>query len=150
MNQGDMNGILDDIKQVFGESIDIGSDAFFTIVRCDAEQLLELMRTLKEQFGFNHLANLNAVDYGEQFEMLYHLYTIPAKHKLLVKTRVPRDIPILPSLLEIWPTADWQEREVFDLMGIMFQGHPNLQRVLLPDDFEGHPLRKDFNKEVNK
>ncbi|MDD3269520.1 MAG: NADH-quinone oxidoreductase subunit C [Syntrophomonadaceae bacterium] len=144
MNQGDMNGILNDIKQVFGETIEINADKFFPIVRCDAEQLLELMRTLKEQFGFNYLANLNGVDYGEQFEMIYHLYTIPARAKLLVKTRVSRDVPILPSLIELWPTADWQEREVYDLMGILFQGHPNLLRVLLPDDFIGHPLRKDF------
>ncbi|MEN6327774.1 MAG: NADH-quinone oxidoreductase subunit C, partial [Syntrophomonas sp.] len=101
-----MNQILDELKQVFGDAIDIGSDGFFSIVCCDAEHLLELMRVLKEQFGFNYLANLNAVDYDEQFEMLYHLYTIPAEQKLLVKTRVPREIPILPSMLEIWPTAD--------------------------------------------
>ena len=67
--------------------------------------------------------------------------------KIVIKTRVPRDEAELPSVFTVYPTSDWQEREIFDLMGIRFSGHPNLVRVLLPDEFEGHPLRKDFRKE---
>ncbi|MDD2621178.1 MAG: NADH-quinone oxidoreductase subunit C, partial [Syntrophomonadaceae bacterium] len=125
-----INQVLDELSKVLGGAIEITSDSFFTVIRSDAEHLLELMRLLKEQFGFNYLANLNAVDYGDQFEMVYYLYMIPAQEKLIVKTRIPRDIPVLPSLIALWPTADWQEREAFDLMGILFQGHPNLIRVL--------------------
>ncbi|MDD3894991.1 MAG: NADH-quinone oxidoreductase subunit C, partial [Syntrophomonadaceae bacterium] len=92
----------------------------------------------------NQLSNLTSVDYGEEFEMVYHLYSIPENIKICVKTRIPRNMPEADSLITIWPAADWQEREVYDLMGIRFNGHPNLIRVLLPDDFDGHPLRKDF------
>lgn len=147
MGNLDKEQILHELGQIFGQAIDISADDFFTVIRIDADNLLELMRNLKERFGFNYLANLNAVDYGDEFEMVYHLYTIPAREKLLVKSRIPRDIPVLPSLIAIWPAADWQEREAFDLMGVIFEGHPNLLRVLLPDDFTGHPLRKDFRKE---
>lgn len=82
----------------------------------------------------------------EEFELVYHLYSIPENYKICIKTRTPRNSAQVDSLFSIWPTADWQEREVYDLMGITFKGHPNLVRVLLPEDFTGHPLRKDFVK----
>jgi NADH-quinone oxidoreductase subunit C len=120
------------------------SDQFFTVLYIDPAALTILMGKLRNEYGFNHLANLTSVDYGEKFEIVYHLYSIPDNNKVLVKTRVPRASAELDSLISLWPTADWQEREVYDLMGIKFKGHPNLVRVLLPEDFEGHPLRKDY------
>ena len=100
----------------------------------------------KYLYGFNHLSNLSAVDYGEEFEIVYHVHSFFKKDKLMVKSRVARSKAEFPSVVSVWPTADWQEREAYDLMGIKFTGHPNLVRVLLPDDYQGHPLRKDFKK----
>jgi len=136
--------MVEDLQGQLGDKLKTSTDSFFTKLEIDKLQLKLLMRELRDKFGFNHLANLTAVDYSEDFELVYHLYSIPDNNKVCVKTRVPRNSAELDSLIDIWPTADWQEREVYDLMGIKFQGHPNLIRVLLPDDFTGHPLRKDF------
>ncbi|MBO8159486.1 MAG: NADH-quinone oxidoreductase subunit C [Thermosyntropha sp.] len=102
------------------------------------------MEFLKKEFGFNYLANLCGVDYGEKFTMVYHVCRIPENLKVCVKADIPRDNPEIDSLTCLWPAADFQEREVYDLMGIVFKGHPDLKRILLPEDFEGHPLRKDY------
>lgn len=139
---------LDDLSTMVNGPLEIGSDSFFSSIKVGSETLVSLMQVLREKYGFNYLANLTAADYGAEFEVIYHLYAIPDNGlKLVVKTRIPREKAELPSLCSIYPTADWQEREVFDLMGIRFNGHPNLIRVLLPDDFVGYPLRKDFRKE---
>lgn len=119
-------------------------DPFYPAVKVAPADLLTFMQALCRDYGFDYLANLSSVDYGEDFEIVYHLHSYYSPQKLLVKTRVPRNKPELPSVFSVWATADWQEREVFDLMGIQFTNHPNLVRVLLPDDFVGHPLRKDY------
>jgi NADH-quinone oxidoreductase subunit C len=139
---------FDHLRAVMGEQFQISSDAYFTYLRINPEDILPLLQILREKYGMNYLADLTAVDYGEEFEVVYHLYAIPDNGlKLGVKTRITQEKAELPSVCSIYPTADWQEREVFDLMGIRFSGHPNLVRILLPNDFVGHPLRKDFRKE---
>lgn len=80
-------------------------------------------------------------------EVVYHLYSIPFNKALAVKIIVPRDHPEVPSVAHIWRTANWHEREAFDLLGIHFAGHPDLRRILLPADWEGHPLRKDYQEQ---
>jgi NADH-quinone oxidoreductase subunit C len=148
MNNIRQDNIFENLQALMGETLEITSDAFFTYLKINPEEIVSLMQALREKYGMNYLANVTAIDYGEEFEVVYHLYAIPDNGlKLAVKTRVPREKAELPSLYSIYPTADWQEREVFDLIGILFSGHPNLIRVLLPDDFVGHPLRKDFKKE---
>lgn len=93
---------------------------------------------------FDYLTNLTAVDYLEYFEMIYHLVSMTGRQSLMVKARVyGRDNPEVPSVSHIWRGADFQEREVFDLLGIRFIGHQNLKRIALWEGFEGHPLRKD-------
>ncbi|HCF70916.1 MAG TPA: NADH-quinone oxidoreductase subunit C [Syntrophomonas sp.] len=139
-----MDDILKDLQERFPDSLQVSQDEWLTYLLVKPESVQPLMTELKDKHGFNHLANLCAVDYNEEFEVIYHLYSIPLSHRISVKTRVPRDKAQVSSLVEIYPTADWQEREAYDLMGIIFAGHPNLIRVLLPDDFVGHPLRKDF------
>lgn len=139
--------IAEAIKELSPDKINISEDQFFVKIFVDKEELLKVMQELKDQYGYNYLANLTSVDYGEEFELVYHLYSIPGNSKICVKTRTARNSAQVDSLFGIWPTADWQEREVYDLMGITFKRHPNLVRVLLPDDFKGHPLRKDFVKE---
>ena len=99
----------------------------------------------------DHLADLTAVDYstypgdsGPRFEVVYNLISIEYRHRIRLKVRVPEADPRIDSLSSIWHTANWHERETFDLMGVTFDGHPDLRRILLSEDWEGHPLRKEY------
>lgn len=136
--------MLKELQEQLGEKLLIYSDRFFTYLHTGPANLLALAKILREKYGFNHLADLTSVDYQDSFEIVYHLYSIPANRKIALKTRVSRDKPEIDSVFSVWPTADWQEREAYDLMGIIFKNHPNLIRILMPDDYVGHPLRKDF------
>ena len=112
-----------------------------------SESLLEIAGYLKTTSGldFDYLTAITAVDYYDYFEVVYQLTSIKHNHSLVVKTRCyNRDNPTLPSVVGLWRGADFQEREIYDLMGISFDGHPNLKRIVLWEGFEGHPLRKDF------
>jgi len=100
-----------------------------------------------EKLLFNLLTDATCVDrfpLEPRFELQYHLVSIPKKNKLRLRVKLSGDDPVVDSLVPVWPGANWLEREIFDLMGIRFTGHPDLRRILLPDDWEGHPLRKDF------
>ena len=111
------------------------------------EHMLPIARLLRDDpaFDFSFLNALSAVDYVEYFEMVYHLLSLRRNASLVVKSRVyGRDEPAIDSVVDVWKGADLQEREVWDLMGIHFEGHPNMKRVLLWEGFPGHPLRKDF------
>jgi len=107
----------------------------------------DVARFLREAPGleFDYLSSITAVDYVDHFEMVYHLTSFAHNHSAVVKARVPgRGEPSLPSVVGVWKGADLQEREVWDLMGVRFEGHPNMKRLLLWEGFQGHPLRKDF------
>ena len=96
---------------------------------------------------FDYFNFVTAVDYYSYFELVYRLDSIEHNHSIVIKTRChDRDNPAVPSLTGLWQGADFQEREIYDLMGIKFEGHPNLKRLFLWEGFDGHPLRKDFNK----
>ncbi|MBA7506764.1 NAD(P)H-quinone oxidoreductase subunit J, chloroplastic [subsurface metagenome] len=96
-------------------------------------------------FDFDYLTSITAVDYQDYFEVVYHLTSLKHNHSLVVKTRCyGRDKPAVPSVVSLWRGADFQEREIYDLMGISFDGHPNLKRIFLWEGFQGHPLRKDY------
>jgi len=113
----------------------------------DSKSLYQVGEFLKNTSGleFDYLNNLTAVDYVEYFEVVYHLTSLKHNHSLVLKTRCyEREKPTVPSVVKIWRTADYQEREAYDLMGIVFEGHPNLKRLLLWEGFVGHPLRKDY------
>ncbi len=112
-----------------------------------SESLLEVATFLKTTPGldFDYLTSITAVDYYDYFEMVYQLTSIKHNHSLVVKTRCyARDNPTVPSVVSLWRGADFQEREIYDLMGIRFDGHPNLKRIFLWEGFQGHPLRKDY------
>jgi NADH-quinone oxidoreductase subunit C len=100
-----------------------------------------------KDLGFDRFGMVTAVDYGDDFEMVYRLQSSVLGVGLFLKTEIPRDEAVTDSISDLWPGADWQEREVFDLFGIVFRGHPDLRRILLPDDWVGHPLRKDYRDE---
>jgi len=113
----------------------------------EIERLREVAEFLKTspEFELDYLANLTAVDYLDYFEVVYHLVSLTHNHGLMLKVRCyERTKPMVPSVVDVWRAADFQEREVYDLMGIVFKGHPNLKRLFLWEGFEGHPLRKDY------
>jgi NADH-quinone oxidoreductase subunit C len=98
-----------------------------------------------EGLEFDFLNYITAVDYYSYFEVVYQMTSIKHNHSIVIKTRCyGRENPTVPSVMSLWQTADFQEREIYDLMGIKFEGHPNLKRLFLWEGFPGHPLRKDF------
>ena len=112
------------------------------------ERTLEVCRFLHDEaeLAFNYLVSLTSVDYIDCFEVVYRLVSIKHNHSAVLKTRAcEREDPTVPSVISVWKGADFQEREVYDLMGVRFEGHPNLKRIMLWEGFEGHPLRKDFD-----
>ncbi|MCG8589647.1 MAG: NADH-quinone oxidoreductase subunit C [Proteobacteria bacterium] len=117
-----------------------------------AERVVDVLRFLRDDADcdFDMLADLTCVDYlGEElrFEMVYHLYSVAKNHRVRVKARLPGTNPQIDTLRQVWATADWLEREVFDMYGVHFRHHGDLRRLLLYEEFEGHPLRKDYPKE---
>ncbi|SEG62353.1 NADH-quinone oxidoreductase subunit C [Paenibacillus sp. UNC499MF] len=97
-----------------------------------------------EELQCGYLRSVSGVDLGNQLEVVYHLLSIPLRQEYGVRVRTEREAPSVPSVASVWPTADWNEREIYDLLGIEFPGHPNLTRIMMPDEWVGHPLRKDY------
>jgi NADH-quinone oxidoreductase subunit C len=126
-------------------------DATAVVAPAAVREVLAFCRDA-EGLRFDLLMDLTAVDYlrypgreaGPRFEVVYHLYSVPENHRLRLKVPVEEDDPVLPSAVPLWPIADWLEREVWDMFGIRFAGHPDLRRLLLYEEFVGHPLRKDY------
>ena len=117
-----------------------------------AERVLDVVRFARDELGFTYLRNLTAVDYPpDRMEMVYNLFNMEKRQHLALRAKVPRvapegmDLPTLPSVVSAHPGADWLEREVFDLFGIRFAGHPYMRRLMMPDEWVGHPLRKDYD-----
>jgi NADH-quinone oxidoreductase subunit C len=114
------------------------------------EGLVELMTWLRDEpsLNFKYLSDIAGLDLGEfaspRFAVSYHLYSLEHNHRLRVKVFVDEDDATLPTLWKVWKSANWLEREVYDMFGVSFEGHPDLRRILMPADYEGHPLRKDF------
>ena len=110
------------------------------------DKLLEFMGTLKDDYDMDFLTNETAVDYPKEnkIEVIYNVSSIDNGTTIMVKTSVERDNPELPSVFPVWGGADWQEREIYDLVGVTFTDHPNPKRILMPYEYEGHPLRRDF------
>ena len=120
-----------------------------TALVVDSKSLVDVMSFLKNTAGldFNYMTTITAIDYFQYFEVVYNLVSMEHNHSLTVKTRVyGRDNLKLPSVVSLWRSADHQEREIYDLMGITFEGHPNMKRIVLWPEFKGHPQRKDYLK----
>jgi len=113
----------------------------------------EVCALLKEdpQLRFDCLMNLSAVDWPKQnqIHVVYHLFSYEKRHSFILKVKLDRAAPTVPSVEPVWKSADWLEREQFDLLGVTFEGHPDLRRIMLPDDWVGHPLRKDYVEQAH-
>ncbi|GAC1358103.1 MAG: NADH-quinone oxidoreductase subunit C [Herpetosiphon sp.] len=118
----------------------------------DPQQLPQVAAYLRDQHGYQFLSNVTAVDYLHLglIEMVYHFYSLAGGPPQVVRVRVPRDNPVVPTLTREWPGANLQEREAFDMYGVQFVGHPYLRRIYMWDEFEGFPMRKDFPKTGDK
>ncbi|HEV8712542.1 MAG TPA: NADH-quinone oxidoreductase subunit C [Candidatus Binatia bacterium] len=128
------------------ESYSQHGNEIIVIQREDAFAIFSALRD-DPQFAFDLLVDLTAVDFlGQEprFEVVYHLHSMRLNHRLRVKIRVPEDDAVVPSISSLWKAANWLEREVWDLFGIRFTGHPDLRRILMYEEFRGHPLRKDY------
>ena len=112
------------------------------------EAIIDACAFLRDEHGFNLLADLCAADRGPEedprFEVNYHLFSITHHNRLRLKVLLSEDDPHVATVTSLWKTADWHERETYDLFGVIFDGHPDLRRILLPSDFDGHALRKDY------
>ncbi|MEI7818332.1 MAG: NADH-quinone oxidoreductase subunit C [Desulfuromonadales bacterium] len=137
------------LKETFAASIiDVVEFRGEVTVTVAKDAIIDVLSFLKLSLQYNLLTDLTAVDYlgkkEERFMMVYLLYSIPNKDRLRIKTAVTESECKIPTATTIWKTANWLEREVFDLFGITFEGHPDLRRILMTDDWVGHPLRKDY------
>ncbi len=119
------------------------TDPYIT-VRADRIDKVCLLCKVEKGLQFDFLQSITGLDDGERITCVYHLYAYALKHTLVLKASTPRDGASLPSVVYVWPAADWYEREVYDLFGVDFPGHPDLRRLLMPEDWEGHPMRKDY------
>ena len=140
---------IEQLKARFGDAI--GASVHVTLARprfsVAREKILEICHFLKKDGGFNMLTDLSGVDnYGEdpRFEVVYHLISLTDRSQLRVKISVSEDNLEVDSVVPVWKTADWHEREAFDMFGLRFRGHPNLKRILMWDGYPYFPLRKDF------
>ena len=138
------------LQQKFGTELSESSFRDNRRVDVPAAKLFDLLSSLKSDHGFDMLIDLTAVDYLEyegatdRFGVLYMLLNVTSGERLIVRTAVNMPDPKLPTVYSLWRSCDWLEREVFDMFGIVFEGHPDLRRILMPEEFTSFPLRKDY------
>jgi NADH-quinone oxidoreductase subunit C len=139
--------VYDRIHQRYPDAVvkveEVAGDPFAVIHR---DRIIEVCTFLRDdpELQFNYLSCLSGVDDGTTLWVVYHLYSIPCNQNAVIKVDVGRDDPHVASVTGVWTAADWHEREAYDLVGMRFEGHPDLRRILLPEDWPGHPLRKDY------
>jgi NADH-quinone oxidoreductase subunit C len=152
----EFNKIVNLLEGKFGKEVVLGVDEHATpkVIEVPVQYIVHVCQELyeNEQTYFDFLSCLTGLDNGPEagtMEVIYHLYSIPFDVQLALKVKVLRNtsdqqLPKVPSVSQIWRTALWHEREAYDLVGISFEGHPDLRRILMPADWQGHPLRKDY------
>jgi NADH-quinone oxidoreductase subunit C len=139
--------LLESLGRAFGEKpqkTDFRSETTYTITASDLRHVAKFCR---DQLSFDYLLDITSIDnFGEEprFEIVYHLYSMPLGVHLRLKLKLSEEIGAVDTVSHIWPTANWHEREIYDMMGIKFNGHPDLRRILMWDGYPYFPLRKDF------
>jgi NADH-quinone oxidoreductase subunit C len=139
------------LKERFGEAI-VGEEPAalqpWLVVKPEAIAEVAAFAKADPELAFDNLMCLSGVDYPKEdpprLEVVYHLFSYPQRHRFVLKVQLPREAPVVPTVEGVWGVANWHEREAYDLFGITFSGHSDLRRILLPDDWQGHPLRKDW------
>ncbi len=146
-----VNEIHERLKAEFGDAVGPLSEPkidAFAVVKAD--RIVEVARFLKATPGIelDHCNVISGLDWPKRnvIEVVYHLFSYRHRHGIVLKVEADRAKPVVPSVEGVWKTANWMERECYDLFGVVFTGHPDLRRILLPDDWEGFPLRKDYEE----
>jgi NADH-quinone oxidoreductase subunit C len=138
-------------KQFPGKVSNLRTDVFDPWLSVEGGAIVEVCRFLRDTAGmeFAVLSDLTALDWPkeEKIQVVYHLYSYDHHHQIVLKVDLPRDNPKIPTVEGVWKVANWFEREVYDLFGVIFEGHSDLRRIMLPEDWVGHPLRKDYVEE---
>lgn len=144
MNSQEIAALL---SEKFGEKIvEATPDGLNPFSVVDGGSLLEVCTFVRndQRLGMDHLELLGGVDYKDRIEVVYVLYSIRHHHRYTLKCRLPREEPHVPTVEGLWSVANWHEREAYDMFGVVFDGHSDMRRILCPDDWEGYPLRKDY------
>lgn len=147
----DAKQIIEVLNQQYSDAIlEVQMETYQPWVKVAPEKLVEVSRFLKDEptLAFDFLRMIAAIDYKEEFELVYILFSYTHLHEIKMKVRLPKESPVVSTVEMVWPAANWHEREAYDLLGIRFDGHSDLRRLLLPDDWEGHPLRKDYKEKT--
>lgn len=118
-------------------------------IQVEPAQWMQLAKTMRYELAFDYLFCLTCVDWKTHLSMVYHLSSTLHRHTVVVKANLDRNNPVIETVCDIWRTAEFHERETFELFGVRFHNHPDLRRLVLTDDFEGYPLRKDFEDPIN-
>ncbi len=149
---GTLEDAVADLKERFPGLVTVDTREGYQGVIVDKSRLVDVATYVRDELGYNYLSSATAVDFlnvepgANHMEMVYHTYRISGGSALVLKAQTDRDNAEIPSLIDVYPGADFQEREAYDLFGIRFPGHPNLKRILMWDGFEGHPMRKDWQE----
>ena len=142
-----IEGVIDAVKAAIGEAFVDAKDAVGEVsITVRRESIVDVMRTLRDDFAYQQLMEIAGVDYPgrvERFDVVYHLLSVTKNHRIRVRVATDEEKPV-PSVTGLWPVAGWLEREVFDMYGVLFDGNPDLRRILTDYGFRGHPQRKDF------
>lgn len=140
------NPLLSRIQATYSQDTQIIGEQSRQALLVERHRLIDIMQILRsyKAYQFNMLRNLTAVDYVDYLEIIYDLYSLPLRQAITVKARCSAENSQVPSVTPLWPSANFQEREIYDLLGVEFTGHPDLRRILMPEEFTGHPLRKSF------
>jgi NADH-quinone oxidoreductase subunit C len=144
MNSQEIAALL---SEQFGEKIlESTPDGLNPFSVVDGGSLLEVCTFVRndQRLGMDHLELLGGVDYKDRIEVVYVLYSMRHHHRYTLKCRLPREAPHVPTVESLWRVANWHEREAYDMFGVVFDGHSDMRRILCPDDWEGYPLRKDY------
>lgn len=148
MNTDIRDNLLQDIREYLGDAlIEVYLDYKHPLLLIERDRLHDTCRFLKNTMHFIYLNEIIGTDRftsEDRFEVIYHLISLRDRQRLFVKVRVDEELPVLPTVTDIWKGANWNEREVYDMFGIRFEGHPDLRRIFLPEDFKYYPLRKEF------
>ena len=140
-------GIIDAVRAVIGDAFLLAKDEVGEVsIDVRRETIADVLTTLRDQFEYQQLMEIAGVDYparAERFDVVYHLLSVTKNHRLRIRVTTDEDKPV-PTVTTVYPVAGWLEREIFDLYGVLFEGHPDLRRILTDYGFRGHPFRKDF------
>ena len=142
-----MPDLLTDIRGKFPAALlEVVQAAGETTLVVEAGRAKEILRWMKAERGFNYLVDVSCAHWPDEgrIDVVYQVRNLTTREQVRVRAALPVEDPTIETVADVWRTADWLEREVYDLMGVQFVGHPDLRRIMLPEDFEGHPLRKEY------